>query len=43
LRARSGVRNRWCQQTRSSMKQDERQVKQQQDEKARGSAHIGTA
>ena len=24
------------------MKQDERQVKQQQDEKARGSAHIGT-
>jgi len=25
------------------MKQDERQVKQQQDEKARGSAHIGTA
>lgn len=42
LRTRSGVRKRWCQQTRSSMKQDERQVKQQQDEKARGSAHIGT-
>ena len=38
----AGVRKRWCQQTRSSMKQDERQVKQQQDEKARGSAHIGT-